>query len=71
MKVLFLVSLLIVLKAGAQSAGPSASAYADLAMNSSEMTDVDSQSPPMGVDLMAGNSKGVTVYPNPANDHII
>jgi len=26
---------------------------------------------PLGLDLMAGNTKGVTIYPNPANDHII
>ncbi|HEX9981167.1 MAG TPA: T9SS type A sorting domain-containing protein [Flavobacterium sp.] len=25
----------------------------------------------LGVDLIAGNQKGITVYPNPANDHIM
>lgn len=26
---------------------------------------------PIGLDLMAGNKQGVTVYPNAANDHIL
>ena len=36
-----------------------------------QMTDDDFNEAPLGVDLMAGNLKGITVYPNPANDHII
>lgn len=26
---------------------------------------------PIGLDLMAGNKQGITVYPNPTNDHIL
>jgi hypothetical protein len=26
---------------------------------------------PIGLDLMAGNRQGITVYPNPTNDHIL
>lgn len=26
---------------------------------------------PIGLDLMSGNKKGITVYPNPSNDHIL
>lgn len=26
---------------------------------------------PVGLDLMAGNTKGLTIYPNPTNDYVI
>ena len=26
---------------------------------------------PIGLDLMAGNTKGITIYPNPTDDHVL
>jgi hypothetical protein len=26
---------------------------------------------PVGLDLMAGNTKGITIYPNPSNDYVL
>ncbi|HLA56092.1 MAG TPA: T9SS type A sorting domain-containing protein, partial [Flavobacterium sp.] len=31
----------------------------------------DGSGAPIGVDLMHGNTKGITIYPNPTNDHIL
>ena len=70
MRILFFVCLFVITKAGAQSAGPSP--LSEREMGAHEITNTADETPaPMGVDLMAGNSKGITVYPNPANDHIM
>jgi len=67
MRIFLFVCLLLCLQSNAQLSGP---ASQDIARNT-EISDGDDQSSPIGVDLMAGDSKGVTVFPNPANDHII
>lgn len=35
-----------------------------------QIASTDAQ-PPIGLDLMGGDKSGVTVYPNPTNDHIL
>ena len=39
-------------------------------LDSGDIDAVDAEAP-IGLDLMGGNKQGVTVYPNPANDHIL
>lgn len=39
-------------------------------INSNDIAMADTKAP-IGLDLMAGNKDGVTVYPNPNNDHIL
>ena len=39
-------------------------------LNTDNIDSVDTKKP-IGLDLMGGNKRGVTVYPNPENDHIL
>lgn len=41
-----------------------------LRFNQREVASVDAEAP-IGMDLMGGDKDGVTVYPNPSNDHIL
>lgn len=43
----------------------------DVSANSGDIADISEEKAPIGLDLMGGSAKGVTVFPNPSNDHII
>ena len=68
MRILLPFFILFFLNAAAQG-GPSNSWDAIERSTSSDTTAVSKTA--LGVDLIAGNQKGITVYPNPANDHIM
>lgn len=66
MKILSLLMCFFAFQVHAQRDSHSTSDRRGLIENTDHGSEV-----PLGVDLMAGDNKGITIYPNPTNDHLL
>jgi hypothetical protein len=71
MRILTVLFCLVVFSVSAQTA-PAADSR-NITDNGSELNadGTNNFKKPIGLDLMGGNTKGITIYPNPTNDYVI